>query len=118
MNEINSIIDKFEKLNIRQQQIVSDLIEELNNQQETDTDQQIPIRRGNTDRRENHNFISSNGQPLAIGDRVQLLTTRKTGRRGELARVTKFNKLYVAIRLERNDSITQRASKYLKFIKK
>lgn len=67
-------------------------------------------------RKPNFNFISANNCPLSIGDRVELLTTRVTGRSGDLAIVIKFNKKYVAVELVHNKAVTQRASKFLAFI--
>ena len=110
MRDISSIIEKFNNLNIEQQQLVSNIIEEItvSNQNHTNVT--------NTPRTANHGFISNNNISLSIGDKVKLRTSGKTGKRGNTARVHKFNKLYVAIKLENNGSITQRAARKLEYI--
>ena len=116
MESTEAFIAKFEALSIKQQQLVTEIVDELtenhsigskeDNKEHTNAHRRI-------NRSANHNFISSNGIPLAIGDRVKLLSTRKTGKKGDTAEIIKFNKLYVAVKLEKNRSVTQRASKYL-----
>ena len=110
MSNTESFIEKFQNLSISQKKLVTSLIEEIatNNQQDTvDT---------NAHKEPNPRFISSNGIELAKGDRVRVLTSRKSGNQGDIATVQKFNKLYVAIKLIKNRTITQRASKHLEHI--
>jgi len=113
MSNTEEIIRKFRNLNIHQQQLIDDLINEINNTNKEATVNTNTRSSANGDREPNYNFISSNGVALAVSDRVRLLNTRKTGRIGDFATVTKFGKKYVAVELERNGSYTQRASKYL-----
>ena len=117
MDETEDLVRQFEGLNIEQQQLVRDLIREItsnNNNIETNTDHRNQQERPN--RTPNDRFISSDGTALAIGDKVQILTTRKTGRYGDTATIIKFNRKYVAVQLDRNNSITQRDSKYLIYL--
>ena len=53
---------------------------------------------------------------MAVGDRVEIQTTRKVGREGDIAEVDQFNRQYVAVTLLESGKSTQRTSKYLKFI--
>lgn len=111
MSGIDDFIQKFNNLNISQQRLVSDLVEEITTKNEEQN--VVPT---SVNRRPNHKFISSNNIPLAIGDRVRVLNSRKTGKHGDTAIVKKFNKLYVAIELDSNGSITQRAAKNLELV--
>ena len=118
MDNINEVIDKLQNLKLDQQQLVVKLINEIS---ATNTDTKASASRNTSDcirneRERNPNFKSTNGVSLAIGDRVRVLSNRKTGKQGDLAKVIKFNRIYVAIELERNQSRTQRASKYLEYI--
>ena len=112
MSDTESFIEKFQNLNITQKRLVTDLIEEItsNNQQEN-----TPIQ-PNQLRVINPKFVSFNGIQLAIGDKVRILNNRKSGKHGDIGTVNKFNKIYVAIKLSKNRSITQRASKHLEHI--
>ena len=64
----------------------------------------------------NHNYISGDGVPLSIGDRVEIRTTWTVGRSEDIAEVNKFNKKYMAITILSSGRSTQRDSKYLNFI--
>lgn len=135
-NEEEDIIARLQNLTIHQRRIIREIIEELEGntppsaERETQ-DQQgtaAPIREARDStlgpnsgirrlaRQPNFAFISSDGTALALGDRVRILTTRRTGRAGDIAVITQFNRSYVAIKLLRNDSPTQRASFNLVFI--
>lgn len=110
MSSDDELIELFQRLNIEQRQLIRDVIEEIINTETTE------VRTTQRDRITNPQFVSSDGTELAIGDRVQILSTRKTGRYGDFATIVKFNKKYVAIILEKNQSQTQRDSKYLRYI--
>jgi len=117
MDETEDLVRQFEGLNIEQRQLVRDLIREItanNNNTETNTDHRNQDEQ--RDRFPNNKFISSDGTALSVGDKVQILTTRKTGRYGDTATVIKFNRKYVAVKLDRNNSITQRDCKYLLYL--
>ena len=121
MSETEDLIEQFQNLNIEQKQLIKDLIQELtitnNNNNTTNQQNTNSNHRNRRNRIPNSNFISSDRTTLAIGDRVQVLSTRKTGSYGgDIATVVKFNKKYVAIQLVKNDSRTQRDSKYLLFL--
>ena len=118
MDNINEVISKLHNLKLEQQQLVAKLITEIS---ASNQDYKAPSNRKRNDRNkskryENPHFISSNGVALAIGDKVRVFSNRKTGRYGDLAKVTQFNRTYVAIQLDRNKSNTQRAAKYLEHI--
>ena len=107
MSDTQDIIERFQDLNINQQLQVANLISSFTtNNQRNSSEERVP----------NSRFVSSNNVPLAIGDTVRILNNRKTGKQGDLAIVDKFNKLYVAIKLKKNNSIAQRAPKYLEYI--
>ena len=123
-NDLQHLISQISKLNINKRNLVTELVNEL-----------AESNQGATTRREvrgslvapnvgvrthprwpNHNFISKYGVPLAVGDRVEIQTTRKVGREGDIAEVDQFNRQYVAVTLLESGKSTQRTSKYLKFI--
>ena len=115
MPNLDDIVAKLKTLSLDKQHQVEHLIDQLhspvdNNINNTTTETSA---RNET---ENTNFISSNGIALAIGDRVKILTNRKTGKIGDKAKVIHFNKIFVAVKLDKNSSITRRASKNLKHI--
>ena len=107
MDDIEELVQKIYSLNIQQQQLVTDLVDEISASNQLSP--QPP-------RHCNNNFRSSNGTSLTIGDKVKILSSRKTGKYGDTAVIIKFNKTLVAIELEENKSRTQRASKYLELL--
>ena len=122
-NELDGLISKISKLDINQQRLIEELVDEI-----TDGDQQGIVegeRRATIapnagvrkqPRVPNHNFISKNGRPLSVGDRVKILTTRKASTKGDIAQVVQFGAKYAALRILHNNKPTQLASKYLKFL--
>ena len=112
-NNVNELINKFNNLDISKQRIILDLVNNLSTEENQPRSKRQTAR---TDRIENINFRSNTGIPLAISDRVRILNSRKTGKSGDTAIVVKFNKLYVAVKLEKNGSVTQRSSKNLQLI--
>ena len=117
MSDIEELIEKLHSLNIQQRQAVSDLIEAItSNETHTPSCDTSVIASRKSGRATNSNFISSNGFPLASGDRVRILNNRKTGKSGDTAIVQKFNKKYVALVLDKNRSYTQRDSKNLELV--
>ena len=123
MSDIKELVSKINSLNIRQKRIIEEIVDEIIVQEEA---QPTRDARGSTvapntgihtlPRQPSNRFITEQGVPLAIGDRVEILTTRRTGREGDIAEVQQFNRLYVAVRLLRNGANMQRAAKYLRFI--
>ena len=105
----DDLIERIKALNINQKELVSKLIDEIT----SDTVKTAPIL---TNQIVNHNLPTKEGTPLAIGDRVRILNNRKTGKNGDIATIVKFNKIYVAIKLDKNRSHTQRSSKNLELI--
>ena len=120
MSDINNLIAKLSELSVRQQRIIEDIVDEISNQDENQTQRgaQIAPNQGVRllPRQPNYKFVSKNCIPLAIGDHVEILTTRRVGRNGDLAEVEVFNKLYVGVRIISSGVPTQRASKYLRYI--
>ena len=116
MNEAEELLQQFQNLSITQRQLVKDIVQELSNNNENNDEAYTDIQERVQTRIPREDFVSADGTPLAIGDKVQILSTRKTGRYGDTATVIKFNKKYVAVELDRNRSITQRDSKYLRYI--
>ena len=112
-NSVDELVQKFNNLDLHKQQIVLDLVDNLQIEKQDDSShyKTTPV-----NRIENNRFRSQNGVSLSIGDRVRILNSRKTGKSGDTAIVVKFNKVYVAVKLEKNNSVTQRASKNLRFI--
>ena len=120
MSNVDELVNKINRLSISNRNIITELIEQLG-EGSTNTAaraSEIAPNRGvrQFTRRPNHNFISKNGVPLAPGDRVEILTTHKVGREGDIAEVSHFNKTYVALRILATGVNTQRASKYLDYI--
>ena len=123
--ELNNLIQRIEKLDINQQRIIGELVEELVGKKKRERETSSVGGRSATPQRElvrqrdrfpNHNFISKNGVPLEVGDKVEITTSRKVGRDGDVAKVDKFNQKYVAITILHSGKPTQRASKYLNFL--
>ena len=113
MSEIDELIAKTRKLSIHQRQLVLNLIDELTTKQDQG---RINNRERNTTDRESNRFTCSKGRSLKIGDRVLILNNRKTGKRGDTARITKFNKTLVALVLDKNGSYTQRDRNNIEYI--
>ena len=112
MSDIDDLIQKIRNLNLQQQQLVTNIVDEIASSNTVPTTHQV----ARVSRAPNHAFISSNGLALSIGDRVRVLSSRKTGKYGDTATIIKFNKTLVAIELHKNRSQTQRASKYLELL--
>ena len=121
MSDIEDLADRTSTLSLRQQRIISDIVNKISQQEGESTEQGTQLG-PNTGvrllpRTPNPKFVSKNHIPLSIGDQVEVLTTRKMGRNGDTAEVEVFNKLYVGIRLLGNSKATQHASKHLHYIK-
>ena len=121
--EIDQLVQRIQKLDLNQQRIINELIDELiedTNNVKTDNARGTVVGPNTGIRTQrklpNHNFISKDGVPLSVGDRVEVLTTRKVGRSGDIAQIDQFNKKYVAITILASGRSTQRDSKYLNFI--
>ena len=114
MSNIDDIVKNFQRLNLEQQQTVSRLIEALGSEDHNNP----PPSRSNriTGRQRNSPFISATAATLAIGDTVRIITHGKTGHNGDIAIVQKINKTLVAVKLQRNGSITHRAAKNLELV--
>ena len=122
-DKVNGLIERIQKLDLNQRRIINELIDELADEPQNRSNRAV---RGTAvaanvgirtqPRVPNHNYISANGVPLSIGDRVEIKTSRKVGRSGDIAEVSKFNKKYVAITVLSSGRSTQRDSKYLDFI--
>ena len=112
MSDIDELVKKVHKLNIQQRKAVSDLIEAITT---IESSEQAKASIGSK-RTTNNCFITVNGAALAIGDRVRILNNKKTGKKGDTAIITKFNKRFVALSLTKNKSYTQRDSKNLELI--
>ena len=97
---------------LQQKQLLTNLIDELSTTSDENKNTQ-PIDNHNHN---NSKFRSSNGFGLKVGDQVKISNRAKTGHYGDLARVIKFNKKFVALELEKNQSYTQRASKNLELL--
>ena len=116
MSKIDEITNKLQQLNIEQQDLVIQLINEISdNTASTHNSQSIQSR--STAVVEGI-YVSSNGIKVTIGDKVRILTTTKTGRRGDTATILHLNKKYVAIKLDKNGSHTQRQASNLFLIRK
>ena len=115
MSNIDELVQKIRNLNLQQQQLVTNLVDEIASSDTSDT---LSTRTQVTQvtRTQNVFFVSSNGAALSIGDKVRVLNTRKTGKHGDIATIVKFNRTLVAIQLRKNKSHTQRASKYLELV--
>ena len=124
MSDINNLITKISTLSLRQQCIIKDVVDEISQEENAEASgnrrgTQLGANQGVRllPRVPNSKFVSKNHIPLAVGDRVEILTTRRVGRSGDIAEVEVFNKLYMGIRLLENGASGQRAAKYLRFIK-
>ena len=117
MSNINDLVTKLQRLNLEQQHLVENIIDELNSSHNIDQQDRNNTATATQKHRESNNeFISSNRNTLAIGDTVKILNTRKTAKQGDIAKILKFNKKYVAVQLKRNKSHTQRLAKYLELV--
>ena len=117
MSDIDNLIQKIHTLNIQQRKTVSEVIEAITSCESTTVEPKvIPTISTKPKRVVNDLFISSNGAALAVGDKVIILNNRKTGKKGDTAVITKFNKKFVALILTRNQSYTQRDAKNLELI--
>ena len=117
--EIRELASKISNLDINRRRIIADIVDKLLSTNQPTTEAAAPATRTNTitrARRPNHNFISKDGVPLAGGDIVEILSTRKVSKTGDLAEVAKFNRLYVGLKILSNRRTTQRADKYLRFV--
>ena len=47
---------------------------------------------------------------------MEILTTRKVGKEGDIAEVEKFNRAYIAVRILQSRETAQRLGKYLRFL--
>lgn len=121
----DDLINKIASLSINQREAIINIITELTNTSvPSDKKSSQPkrkarahttarqISRGSADTR----FLDASNNPLKIGDRVEILTTRLTGRKGDTATVIKFNHQSVTIELSSNGSRTNRAARNLKVI--
>ena len=106
--ETECLLRKIRELSIQDKAIVAGIVKQLS----TAT---IPTPTNNN-KEKGGQYVTSDGIRLEIGDRVRILNNRKTGKIGDTARVTKFNKKFVALELERNKSHTQRDPKYIAFV--
>lgn len=125
----DELITNLSKLTIHQRRLISEVVVELlqqDEQQESTTAQVTNDSRGSTlgpnlgsrrlPRAPNHQFVDTNSVPLSIGDRVEILNSRRTGKTGDIGEVTRFNRTFVAFRVARTGSIGQRASFNLRFL--
>ena len=108
--ETENLLRQIRELSIQDKKTVADIVDQL-----TVPSTSIPI---NTNQSTNRRYVTADGIKLEIGDKVQILNNRKTGRIGDTARITKFNKKFVALELEKNKSCTQRDSKNIIFIER
>ena len=110
MENEDKLIEKFRNLNIQQQRIILNLVDEFAETPSNDTN---VIERTRESKRKPiaTQFRSVDGTEINIGDTVKILNDRKTGKTGDTGTVLKFNKKFVAIRLHKNRSFTQRAGK-------
>ena len=109
MSNIDALLDKFRNLNTSKQQVIEDLINELS-VASNDTPQ------SSTKAPSYYDVKSTNSTKLSIGDRVRILSNAKTGKIGDIVTITKLNQRYIALRLERNGSYTQRIASNVEFI--
>ena len=103
MSNIDELIEKTKRLNLHQRQLVANLIDEITNREES-APSRVKVESKDKDCR----FTCSKGHPLKVGDTVCILNNRKTGKRGDLAKITQFNRTLIAQKLEKNGSYTQR----------
>ena len=109
-NDTENLLRKIRELSIEEKQIVSDIIDQL-------ATPANPSRPSEINQGAKGRAICAKGFVLQIGDRVRILNNRKTGKIGDTARITKFNKKFVALELESNKSYTQRDPKNISSIR-
>lgn len=133
MENEQDLINSIKRLSINQQRIIREVVEELAQQEDATIRVSTPppstaasagrgtslgpntgIRR--LPRAPNYQFVDNTGTALALGDRVKILNTRRTGRIGDIAEITSFNKVFVAFRVRRTGTIGQRSSFNLQYI--
>ena len=131
MNNVDDLVEKFNNLSIQQRRAFLNRINE-NDREVITTAQEIATGTNSTTTRipeRNHpnqiqsnsarrtdiekTYISANGIEIEVGDEVVILNSRKTGKEGDQGTVVKINKKYVAVKLRKNKSVTQRAGKNL-----
>lgn len=130
MEDEQELIQSLRQLSINQQRLIKEVVAQLVAQERTSgteaVDRQPRTVRGSTlgtnhgirrlPRATNQQFLDVDGKALALGDRVELLNSRRTGKTGDIGEVTKFNHSFVAFRVLRTGTIGQRASFNLRFI--
>ena len=117
-NNINQIVTKLKQLDLNQQKLIEALIDEINTKGTSipETHKVATTHIKASTRKPNGKFTSANGIDLSVGDTVRVLNNRKSGKNGDIATIVQFNKQLVAIELQKNQTITRRASKYLDFV--
>ena len=124
MSDIEQLVNKIQNLDIHKRQLVSNIVNELSTTSRSSSSAPPPrsslvapnIGVRTHPRKPIHNYVSQDGVPLAIGDRVEIQTTRKVGSEGDIAEINQFNRKYIAVTILHSGKSTQRASKYLKYI--
>ena len=109
------LLEQYNKLSTNQQEIIIDLIDELNNQ--SIDDNKLTRNKENQLRTTSSNFhLDESGLVILINNKVEVLTSGLTGKKGDIGKVVKLNNKLIRIKLDKNGSITHRLPKHLKYI--
>lgn len=108
----DELIEQIQNLTIQQQQLVTDLVQELQRSNNPNENTATALYKSDT----TVSRVDCDGNRIVVGDKVEILTTRRTGHRGDTATVVKFTREYTTVQLDRNGSETNRMSKHLKAV--
>ena len=125
-----ALLSKLSKLNSKQLDLIESLVDELvfKSSETPPEDQEAEYSNKSKDTKsrrrskdlvlsnKDSRFISLNQVSLEVNDRVKLLNTRRVGYTGDIGQVTKLNKKYVSVKLERNGKTALRSSNNLYYI--
>ena len=119
MNEADKeaieLIRKIQKLSIRDKHTVIGIVEQLERAAGYNKGPNTTIEGPNNTKKETN---VTEVFRFEIGDKVRILNNRKTGKKGDIAHITKFNKKFIALKLDKNNSYPQRESKNIEFIER
>ena len=116
--DIDNFIDQFKTLQINQQQHIAELVQHISRESSHNLHHKQTKTVGTQHNKVKGTTITTENvrESIKVGDIVRILNSRKTGKRGDTAKVIKINKKYITIQLEKNHSQTYRDPKYLELV--
>ena len=113
--EIEELIDRINRLTVSQQQHIVNIIDQAEQSITQDHHDRNTVATETTHHNTTPSRTSSSSveKPFIVGERVRILNSRQTGKKGDIAEIVKVNKRYLTLRLEKNKSQTCRDPKYV-----